>query len=250
MIKSNAVVFEPHNDDFVIGMGGTGIHLLNSGWSITSVVLTDGRLGSSDLDPESTARVRAREKNAETEMLGTDWIDLGLPDKSLSRRSETADERETITSEISDILSRVEPSVVFVPAPTEGHPDHRATHDFVTSVMEREQINVSLVEYVVWDVPFFSPISTESNRVFKIGIDTVFEEKVSAIRTHESQLREYPFDEMVANFGAYLSNLYYSEGDGEYAELLHLRESATSTADFLETVGAKDVTAKFHASEE
>lgn len=247
MARDGAVIFEPHNDDFIIGMGGTGLQLLNAGWNIVSVVMTDGRFGSSELTPERTASIRIEEKEREVERLGVDWTNLKYRDQSLMSHSRTSEERGEIVTELVNLLERVDPALVFVPAPTEGHPDHRATHDLVTSALDREKFDVSVIEYVVWDVPFLAPVSTSPNEVLKVTIDSVFEEKLSTIRVHESQLREYPFDEMVTNFNSYLANLYHPEGGGDYVELLHIRERTASLSKVLDDIDAEDVTSKFHS---
>lgn len=247
MSRDSAVVFEPHNDDFIIGMGATGIQLLNSGWDVVSVVMTDGRYGGTIDDPEQTADVRVTEKDQESDQLGTKWINIGHEDQSLAAISSDSDKRNELLSDISEIIRQLDPSIAFVPSPLDGHSDHRATYDLVTSVFEQNQHETTLVEYTVWDIPFFSPKAIDTNQILLVEIDETFHEKISAIRIHESQLQEYPYDDLVVNFNGYLANIYHPKCDAEHVELFHVPPDQHSATDFIDSVGAVDVTSKFHS---
>ena len=51
----------PHCDDGMIGAGGTIIQLLNNGWEIMYVQMTDGRHGIRDISPEEARMIRLKE---------------------------------------------------------------------------------------------------------------------------------------------------------------------------------------------
>lgn len=246
MTDKTAVVFEPHNDDLVIGMGGTALLLLDAGWTLSSVVLTDGRFGASDGNPERTAAVRVAEKEREVERLGMEWTNLDYPDQSLRQRSEDSDNRREILDLVSDAVERIDPTVAFVPAPNEGHRDHRAAHDLVTSALDETATNVTRAEYSVWTVPYLAPASMSTGTILTVGIDSVFDEKLSAIRLHKSQLREYPYDEIVTDFNGYLAKIYYPGGEHEYVELLHVPETDALPSGFTADIGAEETTSQFH----
>lgn len=247
MPRRSAVVFEPHNDDFIIGMGATGVELLNAGWDIVSVVMTDGRYGGLIGDPEQTIKARVAEKNQESDHLGTEWINIGYEDQSLGKISADPSRRNKVLSDLSDILERFDPSVAFVTTPIDGHPDHRATHDLVTAAIEQSQCETAVMEYTVWDVPFLSPDTIDTNQMLLVEVDETFEEKVSTIRIHESQLKEYPYDNMVTNFNRYLENIYHQKCEAEFVEVFHVKRHQTTISDFIESVDAIDVTSVFHA---
>lgn len=249
MSRNSAVVFEPHNDDFVIGMGATGIQLLDLGWDIVSVVMTDGRYGGLVDDPEETANIRAAEKDQESNQLGTELINIGYEDQSLATISSDSDKRDELLSDISDIVRQLDPSIAFVTAPIDGHSDHRATHDLVTSAFEQSQCETALIEYTVWAVPFFSPEAIDTNQILLVEGDETFDEKISTIQIHESQLEEYPYDDMVVNFNRYLENIYHPECEAEYVELFHVPTDQPLATDFIDSVGAIDVTSTFHTGD-
>jgi LmbE family N-acetylglucosaminyl deacetylase len=249
MSRHSAVIFEPHNDDFIIGMGATGIQLLNLGWDIVSVVMTDGRYGGLIDDPEQTAKTRGAEKEQESNQLGTEWINIGYEDQSLAAISSDHGKRKELLSDLLDILHQVDPSIAFVTAPLDGHSDHRATYDLVTSAIEQSQCETGLIEYTVWDVPFFSPEIIDTNQILLVEVDDTFEEKISTIQIHESQLEEYPYDDMVRNFNRYLENIYHPRCQAEFVELFHVSNDKPVAADFIDAVGAIDVTSEFHTGD-
>ena len=243
------VVFEPHNDDFIIGMGATGIQLLNSGWDIVSVVMTDGRYGGIIDDPEQTANIRVSEKNQESNQLGTEWINLDYEDQSLAATFSDPIKRNELLSDIRQIVRDLDPSIAFVSAPIEGHSDHRATHDIITSAFEQISCETTLIEYTVWNLPFFSPKSIDTNQIYLVEADPTFNKKVSTIQIHESQLEEYPYDEMAVNFNRYLENLYHPACEAEYVELFHIPNDQPPATGFIESVEAIDVTSRFHTDD-
>lgn len=247
MTPPSALVFEPHNDDFVIGIGGTGLQLLDAGWEITSVVLTDGRLGSIDLTPEETRRVRLAEKEREAEALGIDVVGLDYRDQSLASRYEDETRREEVLADLREVVETVDPAVVFVPASTEGHPDHRATNRFARDLFDDLPRDVAVVEYVIHEIPFLAPVSTTPNTVVAVDVERTFEEKLAAIRHHESQLEVFAYDDLVATFDEFLGHLYTHELTGSVAEVLHL-EHGEGPSRFFEDTDAVEVTDKFHGS--
>lgn len=246
MSEESAVVLEHHNDDFVIGMGGTGLQLLAAGWSLTSVVLTDGRLGSTEMSPERTKAVRSAEKEAEAAALGIDYESLGYGDRSLRSKQQTEGERSAVLRELEDVVDRVSPSVVFAPAANEGHPDHRATNAFAKLLTGERGRDVPLVEYPVWQIPFLSVETTSPETVLAVDIDGTIDRKCDAIRKHESQLRMYEYDRMARAFNSYVAHLYTREVDGAFAELLHAPNDGALPRSLRSSLPASDVTEKFH----
>lgn len=246
MSQNRALVLEPHNDDLVIGVGGTMIQLIRSGWEISSIVLTDGRYGSIELDPEQTKQERAKEKEREADSLGIDYTQLDYVDQDLPELYKTEAQKSGVLDELSIILDEFRPSVIFVPAANEGHPDHRATNSFARDLVDQYSDHLTVVEYVVWEIPFLSEVSMTGNEVLAVNIEDQFKEKRETIRLHESQLAVYDYDEMVFNFNRYLAHLYAQESNGEFVELLNIKDKSSDFSTFLNCIDAREVTGKFH----
>ncbi|PSP75685.1 hypothetical protein BRC81_14980 [Halobacteriales archaeon QS_1_68_20] len=239
--SKRAVVFEPHNDDLVIGMGGTVQQLLADGWTVSSIVMTDGRYGSSELTPSETKRIRGEEKRREAERLGVDYRELELEDMQLQAHYHDPDARERIRSILVRALPDSGPLTVFVPPPSEAHPDHRATYSFVQDVCEEVDVETRVVRYLVWEVPFFTHGVDRAGTVLKVDVDDDFEEKISSIAVHESQETERGYTDLARTFNEYLAHLY--PGEADRAELLSVIDSNPPLVESLE---CEDVTRMFH----
>ena len=63
MNEGNVLVISPHPDDLEIGMAGTVLKLKESGFSVISVVVTQGRGSTNlmDVDVEELVRIRKKE---------------------------------------------------------------------------------------------------------------------------------------------------------------------------------------------
>lgn len=240
-----ALVLEPHNDDFVIGMGGTGLQLLDSGWHVSSVVMTDGRYGDRDRDPEDVKRIRAEEKAAEAAFLGIDYVELGVEDTQLAAAYRDEAARADVRDRLVEQLEAVHPTAVFFPAPAEAHPDHEATYAFARDAIEAATVDPIPAEYLVWRVPFRAATFEAVEEVVKSEMAPEEPRKLEAIRLHKSQERKREYTSLVSAFNAYLSYLYYDEATSGAAELLGLECSEEAARPLLADLRATVVTDRF-----
>ena len=216
-----ALVFEPHDDDLVIGMGGTALKMLDKGWEFKTVQMTDGRHGSNVIEPEELVKIRRQEKKDETKYLGIECEFLDYEDGALWEKMQNSSEEAV--SDISKILSDYEPDVIFMSARDEGHPDHRATNLLVSKAIQKSEINPLKLSYLVWQLPFLEGENLV-NKVIRAEVEEVYDEKLEALRLHESQIEEGRYDEMVENFNNYLGLLYASyEDDSAKSEVLGIQ---------------------------
>lgn len=205
-----ALVFEPHDDDLIIGMGGTALKMMDNGWEFRTVQMTDGRHGSDEIEPEELVKIRREEKEKEIDYLGIDCDFLDYEDGSLWKQMQK--NRGEIVSDITQILSEFEPDVVFMPARNEGHPDHRATNLLVSRAVHDLDFEPLKASYIVWQMPLLEGENL-ANKVVRTEVEQVYEEKLDALRLHESQIEEGRYDEMVENFNSFLGLLYSSYDD-------------------------------------
>ena len=116
----DALVIAPHPDDAEIGMGGTIVRLLESGWKVGILDLTSG-----EPTPLGSLETRKLETAEATRALGVSWREnLGLPNRALEpslnhRRS------------LAEVFRRVRPRVLFTPFWEDAHPDHLAATKLV-----------------------------------------------------------------------------------------------------------------------
>lgn len=242
MTNKKAVVIEPHNDDLVIGIGGTVLQLISNGWDVTSVVISDGRYGNDENHtPEEIVSVRAAEKQAEREFIGVAGGCLGIPDLNLEERYQVPQHRETILEQLKEYLPTESDFVLFLPAGGEAHPDHQATYKFAQDLVLNAEASVTEVHYVVWEVPFYPERSESPGSVLTVGIDDEFERKTEAIKLHESQEKKQRYTMMVKRFNQYLSELY--SHPEEHVEMVCVRGNKEQ---LLESLRSTIVTHRYH----
>jgi LmbE family N-acetylglucosaminyl deacetylase len=205
-----ALVLEPHDDDLIIGMGGTALKLMKKDWEFRTVQMTDGRHGSDEIEPEKLVEIRREEKEKEIDYLEIECEFLDHEDGALW--DEMQKNRDEIVSNIREILSEFEPDIVFMPARNEGHPDHRATNLLASRALHSSEIEPLKASYIVWQMPFLEGENL-ANKVIRTEVEDVFEQKIEALRLHESQIEEGRYDEMVENFNSFLGLLYSSYDD-------------------------------------
>lgn len=239
--------FEPHDDDMIIGAGGSVLQLIDAGWDIKSVLMTDGRHGSDEISPEELVEIRREEKEEEVDFLGIECEFLELEDGKLA----DLDEERTpgIVRNLAALIESDDPEYVLLPAPSEGHPDHRATREMVEKALKEADTEPVLIYYIVWETPFLDSEYMDLEKEIAVEIDDEFGEKVEGIEIHESQTDRRKYTEMVRHFNAYCARLYSGHGTDqvEYVEMLGVREGDASG--LLEDLRFSDVSDFGHGRE-
>ncbi len=116
----DALVVAPHPDDAELGMGGTIVKLINQGWKLGILDLTDG-----EPTPLGTRERRAQETSAANAALGNPWRkNLGLPNRSLEP---TLINRRAVAA----VFRQTRPRLIFAPYWEDAHPDHTAATKLV-----------------------------------------------------------------------------------------------------------------------
>jgi LmbE family N-acetylglucosaminyl deacetylase len=203
--RKKALVFQPHNDDAVIALGGVLLKLKQAGWGIQYIYLTDGRYGGVDLTSEEICAIRKTEAATERRLLGVDeFVELDYVDQSLMGFS--AQQQEIARNRLAEALRDMQPQVVFVPSPNDQHPDHRATHNLAMTALERYSQPVCLAKYSVWLMPdFYTKRNDPARQTVLVGIDAEMQQKLALIRCHSSQIQKRAYDEIAQHLAAYYS---------------------------------------------
>lgn len=240
--RMKALVFEPHDDDLIIGMGGTALKLMHQDWEIKTVQMTDGRHGSDQINPEELVDIRREEKEDELGFLGIEGVFMDYEDGTLWQLMQN--NRDEVVSELKPVLEDFQPDVVFMPSRDEGHPDHRATNLLASRAVHKSSIEPLKISYLVWDLPFLEGENL-AEKVIRVGVKDEYNDKLEALRLHESQVKEGRYDEMIENFNQYLGLLYSSYDDRrEISEVLGIQNP--DKLDKLSNLDFEDVTDLSH----
>lgn len=114
------LVIAPHPDDAELGAGGAIIKMVELGWRVGVLDLTNG-----EPTPFGSLETRAKETRAATSILGIPWREnLGLPNRFLEPTLEAR-------GKLANVFRRVRPKWLFAPYWEDAHPDHVAATQLI-----------------------------------------------------------------------------------------------------------------------
>jgi N-acetylglucosamine malate deacetylase 1 len=186
----DALVIAPHPDDAELGMGGTIIRLMQQGWSVGILDLTNG-----EPTPLGTPERRAAETAAANAALGKPWRrNLGLPNRSLepsllNRRA------------LAAVFRQVRPRLLFAPYWEDAHPDHTAA----TKLVEDARFWSKLTKSDIPCAPFYP-----SRVLYYFSVHLRIIERPSVLIDISDQL-----DAKVAALCCYRSQLVDNQPEGQ-----------------------------------
>ncbi len=187
-IGERVMIFSPHPEDDTLGCGGTTRLLFESGCNILAIYMTDGRFGCPTMSPEETASIRRLESvNSATV--------LGIANLQFMNRPEGGLRCDRITiKEAREAMQAYNPSLVLVPDPDAGHPDHRAAYEIVLAATAGEAVEV--LRFGVYN-------AVRPDVVVDITKTMAYKEK--AMREHRTQQDREDYVSKVMGLNAYLS---------------------------------------------
>jgi bacillithiol biosynthesis deacetylase BshB1 len=181
-----AMVVAPHPDDAELAMGGTICRLVQCGWVLVVVDLTDG-----EPTPRGTRERRAAETREASRLLGIDKrICLGMPNRHLEATIENR-------RELAGVIRMHRPAVLFGPPAPDYHPDHAAAARLLeASRFEARLCKTDLPGQPHWTPRLYSYYATYRPRrdwpSFIVDVTNVWDLKMAAVRAYESQTASAP----------------------------------------------------------
>ena len=203
--RRSALVLAPHPDDETLGCGAAILHKRTAGTPVRIVVATDGRgdAGSRTRPPDELVNLRRAEAIEACSRLG-----VGLPDLHFLdfEDGHLAASSERLDACIRDIVRRMGPEEILVPALADRHPDHRALSQAVRRLIVAGEVKCAVYEYPIWYWQRYPWVSQPKNiidaacrflsdpvcaclgpRPALVRTDGVLERKRAAIRAYRSQ---------------------------------------------------------------
>ncbi|MCA9251127.1 MAG: PIG-L family deacetylase [Phycisphaerales bacterium] len=207
--SKRAIVFSPHQDDEVLGCGGTIIKKIEEGADVHIVFMTNGRRShAGHMEIDALIEMRRSEAINAAAILGVaeDRVTiLDLPDGKLGEHKESA------VASVGALLERIRPEEVFVPSRYDGPDDHLATYQFVVDALRKTHQSPRMVEYAVWFWHYWPWVNSDE-RIVKstlraflnalmrpirmrrefnacVDISACRDRKLAALAAHESQVK-------------------------------------------------------------
>lgn len=212
---SRVLVLAPHMDDDALGCGGSLHRHVLAGEAVTIAYLTDGRKGDPRLNArrlpdderdrleERLVAARCREAKRSAVVLGVrDLRFLGHRDQELVVSSRA-------TRQVADLLKELQPDLVYLPFPTDRHPDHQMTNRVFLAALSLVR---ALPEPLCCGFEVWTPI--EPNCL--VDITSVIHVKRLALAQFKSQMSVIDFGRCILGLHVYRSMIHL-RGRG-YAE--------------------------------
>ncbi len=217
--SSDILVISAHPDDAEFGAAGTVARWAQEGKSAVYVVCTSGEKGTTDLElkPDDLSAIREKEQRAAADVLGVrETVFLRHPDQGLEDTPE-------FRKEIVRVIRKYRPHTVVTSDPYRRyiwHRDHRiigqVTLDAVYPFARDHLAYPDLLEeglnpHKVRELYFWGA----DNPNLQVDITHTFEQKIKALRCHESQVREMNKPDL----DAWLREFCQKMAEGEEFEL-------------------------------
>lgn len=180
--KNMMLIFAPHPDDEVLGVGGTIAKRAAQGWKIVDCIVTSD-------ENYNTRRKEAIAANLELGISETVFLDL--PELQLDRLS-----HELFTQEIYKVIQKYKPHEVYLPHPGDLHTDHKALTAAAMVAIRAKYDETPMFAYTYetlseTGIDYQNPQNVFNPNMYVDITDTI-DMKIRAFEKHESQIEEFP----------------------------------------------------------
>lgn len=190
-MNNKILVIAPHNDDEVLGVGGTIARFATEGAEVFVVIVTKG------YPPEYTEESNQediKEALAAHQLLGVkDTIFLSFP----AARLDTVPHRD-VNIQLFEVIKKIQPDMLFIPFVGDIHLDHQRV--FLSSLVAARPNTPYAPKAIYayetlsetnWNSPYLAPNFVPN--VF-IDISAHLEAKIQAMQMYASQIQQFPHE--------------------------------------------------------
>lgn len=170
-----------HNDDHIIGVGGTLIKYVKEGKRFKTVIFSYGEVSHPHLKPEVIVAKRIKEAKESDELMGGSGITyLGAYDRTFEDDIRLLD----IKKKLKQIIRKEKPSKIFTHAPDDAHPNHRAAYKTVMAAVSELDEKPEVYSFEVWN---FIAMKNRNKPKLVVDVSDTYKKKIDAFKAHESQ---------------------------------------------------------------
>ncbi|MFC1697200.1 PIG-L deacetylase family protein [Nanoarchaeota archaeon] len=179
--KEVILVFCAHNDDHIIGMGGTIAKWTNEGKIVMPIVFTYGENTHPWLKKGVVVGMRARESEKADDVLGCDRsIYLGIKDSVFQKEFK----KKNVISTIKKMVEYYRPVKIFTHSDSDPHPDHRVVFHAVMKAAEELKFKGGIFSFEIWN-----PLRFKMRNLPRlvVNISKTFKLRIKSFKKHKSQ---------------------------------------------------------------
>lgn len=165
-----------HNDDQLLGVGGTIKKYADQGIETYTYIFSYGETSHPHYRKKVIAKIREKESFKAAKILGDNVTYFGIDEGQFEKKFDPA--------VLKKIIKEKKPSKIFTHSPDDPHPDHKAVFSITKNTAEQLKFKGDLYTFDVWNL--FSIKTREYPKLF-VDISDTFEHKVKAFKEHRSQ---------------------------------------------------------------
>ncbi len=179
--KETILFFCAHNDDQIIGAGGTLAKYAKEGRYIVTLILAFGEGSHPWLQKREIIVKRVKEsKKADKILGGRELMYFGLKEGDFRQDAQ----KKNIVAKLIKLVEKYHPSKIFTHAIDDPHPDHKAAYYILDEALSKMKYKAELYTFGIWN-----PINIRRRNYPKLVVDIskTFKIKIKALMVHESQ---------------------------------------------------------------
>jgi len=193
----NILALGAHPDDLEYGCGGTLIKYSTAGHNVYLLIMSEGEMGGK-------GNIRKAEQMKSAKIINVKKVFWGgFKDTKMQIN-------KYVISKIERILSQIEPDFIFTPYFDDTHQDHR----------NLSRATISATRYIRNVLFYEAPTTQNFTPNVYVDISTVFDGKISTLKTHESQVNKTNIEGLniieiatsTATFRGVQARVKYAEG--------------------------------------
>ncbi|MBS3122352.1 PIG-L family deacetylase [Candidatus Woesearchaeota archaeon] len=179
--KETILCFCAHNDDQVIGAGGTLAKYAKEGKEVYTYIFSYGEGSHPHLNPRVIIKKRVSESRAADKIIGEKGsFHLGLKEGKFM----DGIEKRGIKERIKEIITEKAPIKIFTHSQDDPHVDHRIVNKLILDIANEIKYYGDIYSFDIWN-PL--PARGREKPMLFVDISKTFNKKIKAIKCHNSQ---------------------------------------------------------------
>jgi len=180
-MKKTILALCAHNDDQIIGAGGTLIKYAKEGYNLITVIFSHGETSLPLEKDEITIQTRISEAEESDKILGGKrLIFLGLKDGKITEEID----KKKIKKRVVKIIRELKPEKIFTHSSDDTHPDHRTVYQLVKSLIDDKMIKCDVYSFEIWTL---IKMKNRDKPKMVVDVTNTFKQKIRAFKAHKSQ---------------------------------------------------------------
>ncbi len=200
--KETILALCAHNDDQVLGAGGTLAKYAKEGKNIRTIIFSFGEQSHPHFKPHVIIDMRVRESLKADKIIGGKGVAyLGLKEGKFPAEIK----QRKLKTKIKKIIKTEKPTKIFTHGPNDHHPDHRAVYNLVRDILKETKLRCDVYSFDIWNV-----VRWRRRNLPKLVVDIsdTMPTKIKAVRAHKSQIA------IPGVFGLYWKMIYKDRLNG------------------------------------